>query len=141
MDFSMCEIINLITELYLPLGGYWTDEIKNNTKASYLLKEGYLSLDDEYKDKYKINSKGKDFFHPYIETMSLDFIEFMKAHQMFCSTTDIVDWYIEKYGLDDIDTANDIAEYICYNLKSYGYIASSCHSSKIGNGYQIDKII
>lgn len=62
MDFSMCEIINLITELYLPLGGYWADEIKNNTKASYSLKEGYLSLMRNTRTNIKSTLKVKIFF-------------------------------------------------------------------------------
>lgn len=139
MDFSMVEIIELITDLYLPLSGYWAEEITTNTKAKQFLKAGFLSLDEEHKDKYKINDKGRNFLHPHIESISLDFIKFMKSKQKSCSTDEIVNWFKTTYELKDINTAEEISEYICHNLPTYGYTAVSFYSRKTGNGYSIEE--
>lgn len=141
MNFSMIEIIKLITRLYMPLSGYWIDEIKENAEAYKFAEAGYMSLNDEYKDKYIINSKGKEYLHPYIERISNNFITFMKKHQMSCSTEEIINWYAEKYSLDDVEIAKDIAEYICTNLETYNYRATPFHSSRQGNGYQIENLV
>ena len=139
MNIEIADAIKMIIRLYMPLSGYWVDEIENNPMAKMLVKAEYVSLDDEHKDKYIINAKGKDFFHPYIKQISLDFIAFMKNNQLSCSKTEVINWYIQKYKLTDIDVTKDITEYICLNLKTYGYSATKFHSAKIENGIQIEK--
>lgn len=139
MKLTQIEIIKLITRLYTPLSGYWVDEISECSEADKFLKEGCLSLEEEHKDKYIINAKGGNYLHPYIEAISVDFIKFMQANQYRCANEGIVDWYMKKYNLEDIDLAKEIAEYICKNLETYHYKATSFHSLKIGNGYEIEK--
>lgn len=62
MNIAIADAIKMIIRLYMPLSGYWVDEIENNPMAKMLVKTEYVSLDDEHKDKYIINAKGKDFF-------------------------------------------------------------------------------
>lgn len=140
MNITIADAIKMIVRLYMPLSGYWVDEIENDPMVKMLVKAEYVSLDDEHNNKYVINAKGKDFFHLYIEQISLDFINFMKGNMMSCSTPEIIQWYMQKYNLTDIDIAEDITEYIRLNLNTYGYNATTFHSAKIENGIQIEKL-
>ena len=132
-DFTVVEAINLITRLYLPLSGYWKDEIDEVPEAQKMLDAGCMCLDEEYGDKYLINDTGRAVLHPYIEQISNEFIKFMKKKGGQCLPSEARDWFITKYQLSDIALGEDICEYICKNLSTYGYIVYLPHPDREGD--------
>ena len=130
IGLTIVEAINVIVRLYMPLSGYWKDEIDNIPEAQKMLYAGYLCLDEEYGDKYLINNKGKDAIHPYIKGISEDFIKFMKKQGYQCPANKVHEWFTAKYQLSTPELGGDIGDYICKNLTKYGYTAYLPHPNR-----------
>lgn len=121
MVLTMNEAIALIVQFRKNLGGCWINELEENTLVKRFIQAGGASLDEEHGDKYLINENGKEILHPYIERISNDLIYFMIGKGKSCSEIEGVNWMIEKYGIDNLDTAEVLFDYIKNNLICYGY--------------------
>ena len=72
--------------------------------------------------------------------ISEEFITFMKNSNRECPCARAIEWFTSHYHLDSEELAEDIHDYICKNLGTYGYVISSSHSSQKGNLYCLDKV-
>ena len=136
----MTETIQLILDFRYVFVGYWKDIPIENSLVRQFIKEGYAALDAEHQEKYILTDKGADLLHPYIKQISTSFIEFIKKNQLSCYDADAIPWFTDVYDLDK-ETAENIYDYITYNLEVYGYKRQKFHQSKHGWGYNFEKVV
>lgn len=138
MEFTKQEAINLIINFYIAPVGYWKDEIDEYPEVRRFVDADFASLDEEYGDKYVINDFGRAALHPYIQDISLDYLNFMKDKQYDCPVDEAIHWFIKKYDLHD-ETARELCEYIFFNLKSCGYETDRPYKTSTGYRYLIKR--
>lgn len=139
LNFTQREAIQLILGFRMPPAGYWKDTPIDEPEVLRFIEAGCTSLDKESQEKYLLNDKGAEALHPYIKQISEDFIRFVGGKGFECYDTDGVKWFSEKYSLDN-DTAEDLFDYITFNLETYGYKRFQFCRREIGKGYYFKQV-
>ena len=139
-EFTIVEIINLITHLYCPPNGYYIYDVENTPEARKFIDAGYVSVDEEYDDKYVINDEGNAVLYPYVEQFAKNLIHFMEKNRMECPFDVAVAWFAEKYNVATTKS-EDICYYLFFILNKFGYKVYKTHSVTVENGYRIEKIL
>lgn len=139
-EYSGQEIVNLILNFYTYTQGYWEEEEKLYTEIQKFVNEGYTCRDDNYPELIIPTKEGYEYLHSKIEDISQKYICFMKNNNMECSKNKVEDWFVEEFDLEDLETAEEIARYITYNLYHYGYKTHCLNSRRKGELYTIIKM-
>lgn len=140
-NFTMKEAVELILGVCKDPQGYWKSEIEESPEAKKFIEAGYTCFSEDNPDLYVLNSNGEVALHEYIEEISKEFIEFMqKQMNMRCPVDEVVEWFNQKYNLEDMKLSDEISRYICSNLHNYGYTIADSHSSRSGSKYTLQKM-
>ena len=139
MTLTMNEAIQLILDFHYVSPRYWKEIPIEDPLVCHFIKEGYAALDEERQLKYVLNEKGRTFLQTYIQQISTAFIDYIKKNQLNCFDADAILWFSDNYSLD-AETAENLYDYIAKNLKVYGFKGEKFHQSKIGWGFQFEKL-
>ena len=121
MNLSKVEAINLILVFFD--GVCWADFQYDMPELDLFIKEGLACVDVEDNRKIIPTELGEQILRSHLEEISDDYISFMRKQGMDCVVTKVEKWFIEKYGLSDAETGEDIAFYVARNLNRPNYIS------------------
>lgn len=119
--FTYKEAINMISGFYTFTLGFWEFDLEQYPEVKRFIEKGYAEKDKNYEELYVLNDDGEKVLHEFIEDISKRFIEYMKGKNGKVAREDIFKWFQDEFELDTIEDGEDIAQYICGNLRHYGY--------------------
>lgn len=118
------EIIQIILDNMVS-GRYEEKALSEYPEAQRMIELNYMEKNGEY---YEVNSDGKNYLSQYICGFLDEFIGYVCEKEFENKDKQIIQWFDEKYEIDDLELSEEMIEYIC-NLMMY----------KTYNGYKMEK--
>ena len=138
-EFSYEEIIEMIEIFYTGIQSYSYQQLNTKPAIKKLMNvKGMLENSAEYPQLLVLTEKGRDFFHSQIEEITNQFLDYSKKNSYIVKRDDAIAWYTNEYGISGKYYAEFITDYICDNLRNYGYFTSKCHNNNDGWYYIIE---
>lgn len=126
------QIIEMITLFYVAPSGCYEEEMDDYPGAKEFVDAGYAEPDEEEPDFFVISESGDEFLYPHIRQIAEDLVTFMYDAGGECTDEEIQAWCKEKYELDNEETVQLLAFFICDKLNHFGWEASRIYSSEKG---------
>jgi hypothetical protein len=126
------QAIELITLFYVIPAGVYEDELEEFPVAKEFIDKGYAELEEPGSDFYVISDAGDEVLYPHIRDIAEDLVTFV--YDQKCESTDeeILKWCSQKYEIEDDETTELLASFMCDKLNHFGWTIDKRYSSEKG---------
>lgn len=126
------QVIDLITLFYCDPSGVYDDELDEYPIAKEFIDNGYAEPDEEDPEFFVITDAGDEALYPHIRDIAEGLVTFMYDQGGECTDEEIQKWCKETYELQDEETVELLAYFMCEKLYHFGWDAPKIYSSERG---------